>query len=63
MTSIICIYFSPDVSGKEKIIIQQECELITLMNRVKGRLDVTTNQFIFTDLSQNREDGKNHDFR
>lgn len=37
--------------------------------RVKGRLDVTTNQFIFTDLSpekmgsENREVGTNYDFR
>uniref|UniRef100_A0A336KCC2 CSON006833 protein n=1 Tax=Culicoides sonorensis TaxID=179676 RepID=A0A336KCC2_CULSO len=54
---------APETSGKEKVVIQQECELITLMMRVKGRLDVTTNQFIFTDLSPNTEDGTKHDFR
>lgn len=55
--------FRPETAGKEKAVIQQECELITLMMRVKGRLDVTTTQFIFTDLSQNREDGENYDFK
>ncbi|XP_063708929.1 neurobeachin-like protein 1 [Culicoides brevitarsis] len=54
---------APETSEKEKIVIQQECELISLMMRIKGRLDITTNQVIFTDLSPNREDGTNYDFR
>lgn len=47
----------------EKIVITQECELVTLMTRVKGRLDVTSRMFTFTDLDQASEDGEHYDFK
>ncbi|XP_021704634.1 neurobeachin-like protein 1 isoform X1 [Aedes aegypti] len=53
----------PETSGKEKIVISQECELITLMTRVKGRLDLTTNQIVFSEISAIRDDGQRHDFK
>ncbi|XP_055643375.1 neurobeachin-like protein 1 isoform X2 [Toxorhynchites rutilus septentrionalis] len=53
----------PETSGKEKIVISQECELITLMSRVKGRLDLTTNQIIFSEIGAIRDDGQRNDFK
>lgn len=47
----------------EKVVINQECELVTLMTRVKGRLEVTSRMFSFIDLDQASEDGENHDFK
>jgi hypothetical protein len=49
--------------GKEKLIIQQECELVTLMTVVRGRLDLTTSHFYFYDLSPIREDVERQDFK
>uniref|UniRef100_A0AAG5CUG9 DUF4704 domain-containing protein n=1 Tax=Anopheles atroparvus TaxID=41427 RepID=A0AAG5CUG9_ANOAO len=53
----------PETSGKEKIVISQECELITLMTRVKGRFDLTTTQLMFTEIASLRDDGQRHDFK
>ncbi|XP_055608825.1 neurobeachin-like protein 1 isoform X2 [Uranotaenia lowii] len=53
----------PETSGKEKIVISQECELITLMTRVKGRLDLTTNQIVFSEIGSSRDDGQRLDFK
>ncbi|XP_040150983.1 neurobeachin-like protein 1 isoform X2 [Anopheles arabiensis] len=53
----------PETSGREKIVITQECELITLMTRVKGRFDLTTNQLMFTEIASLKDDGQRHDFK
>lgn len=47
----------------EKLVILQECELITLMTKVKGRIEVNQTLFTFIDLSPPAEDGSKHDFR
>lgn len=47
----------------EKLVISQECELITLMTKVKGRIEVNQTLFTFVDLSPPAEDGSKHDFR
>ncbi|KAM7358806.1 neurobeachin-like protein 1 isoform 2-T3 [Cochliomyia hominivorax] len=47
----------------EKLVISQECELITLMTKVKGRIEVNQTLFTFIDLSPPAEDGSKHDFR
>lgn len=47
----------------EKLVISQECELITLMTKVKGRIEVNQTMFTFIDLSPPAEDGSKHDFR
>lgn len=47
----------------EKLIISQECELITLMTKVKGRIEVNPTVFTFIDMSPPAEDGSKHDFR
>ncbi|XP_058062662.1 neurobeachin-like protein 1 isoform X2 [Anopheles bellator] len=54
---------APETSGKEKVVISQECELITLMTRVKGRFDLTTSQLMFTEITSMRDDGQRHDFK
>ncbi|XP_055846151.1 neurobeachin-like protein 1 isoform X1 [Episyrphus balteatus] len=47
----------------EKAVIAQECELITLMTKVKGRIEVNQAVFTFIDLSPPTEDGDKNDFR
>lgn len=47
----------------EKVVITQECELVTLMTRVKGRLEVTSRMFTFIDLDQAGEGGEHYDFK
>ncbi|KAI9588072.1 hypothetical protein GQX74_003918 [Glossina fuscipes] len=47
----------------EKLLISQECELITLMTKVKGRIEVNQTLFTFIDLSPPADDGSKHDFR
>lgn len=47
----------------EKVVISQECDLVTLMTRVKGRLEVTSRIFSFIDLDQANEEGEHYDFK
>ncbi|XP_068086135.1 neurobeachin-like protein 1 [Anabrus simplex] len=46
----------PESSGKEKLIISEPCELVTLMSKVWGRLEVTTSQVSFYDTSLIQKD-------
>lgn len=48
---------------QEKLVMSQDCELITLMTKVKGRIEVNQSVFTFVDLSPASEDGSKHDFR
>jgi len=52
-----------NIGGKEKLLLSQECELVTLMSRVKGRLDITNTHVTFTDLSPAKEDADRFDFK
>ncbi|BFF98031.1 neurobeachin-like protein 1 [Drosophila madeirensis] len=47
----------------EKLVMSQDCELITLMTKVKGRIEVNQSVFTFVDMSPPTEDGSKHDFR
>ncbi|KAK8770711.1 hypothetical protein V5799_012829 [Amblyomma americanum] len=47
---------------KKKPVIEEDCELVTLMKVVKGRFEVTATQIYFIDLSPVREEGERHDF-
>lgn len=58
----VCYRFRQEIPI-EKVVISQECDLVTLMTKVKGRLEVTSKQFSFVDLSQSGDDGENHDFK
>ncbi|XP_034489430.1 neurobeachin-like protein 2 [Drosophila innubila] len=40
----------------EKLVMSQDCELITLMTKVKGRIEVNQSVFTFVDLSPASED-------
>uniref|UniRef100_A0A1B6DB47 Neurobeachin-like protein 1 n=1 Tax=Clastoptera arizonana TaxID=38151 RepID=A0A1B6DB47_9HEMI len=50
-------------SGKEKLLLTQECDLVLLMSAVKGRLEVTTTHVYFFDLSPVKEDVERQDFK
>lgn len=43
--------------GKEKLVLVEECELVTVMDVIKGRLEVTTTHVYFFDSQSNREEG------
>lgn len=51
------------LGGKEKLLLSQECELVTLMSRVKGRLDITNTHVSFNDMSPAKEDADRFDFK
>uniref|UniRef100_A0A4W3HXN9 Neurobeachin-like protein 2 n=1 Tax=Callorhinchus milii TaxID=7868 RepID=A0A4W3HXN9_CALMI len=50
-------------SQKEKLVISEDCELITIMDVVAGRLDVTTQHIYFFDASVEKEEGVGYDFK
>lgn len=47
----------------EKFVISQDCEMITLMTKVKGKIEVNQTLFTFVDLSPPNEDEVKNDFR
>ncbi|PSN41666.1 Neurobeachin-like protein 1 [Blattella germanica] len=52
-----------EMGGKEKLVMSQECELVTLMSVVRGRIDLTTTHLYFCDLSPVKEDVERQDFK
>ena len=52
-----------DLSGKEKLVLQEECELVTVMEVVRGQLEVTTSHIYFFDHTPSRETGEMQDFK
>uniref|UniRef100_T1J5I8 BEACH domain-containing protein n=1 Tax=Strigamia maritima TaxID=126957 RepID=T1J5I8_STRMM len=52
-----------DIGAKEKLILKENCELITLMSIVKGRLEITTTHVYFFDSSPIHEDFDRQDFK
>ncbi|CAH1788242.1 unnamed protein product [Owenia fusiformis] len=45
-----------DLVGKEKLVLSEDCELVTIMNVIKGRLEVTTTHVYFFDCSLHKEE-------
>uniref|UniRef100_A0A8C3FVZ3 Neurobeachin-like protein 2 n=1 Tax=Chrysemys picta bellii TaxID=8478 RepID=A0A8C3FVZ3_CHRPI len=45
---------------KEKLVLSEECELITLIDVIPGRLEVTTQHICFYDGSIEKEEGEHH---
>lgn len=43
-------------SQKEKLVLSEECELITIVAVVPGRLEVTTHHIYFYDVSSDKEE-------
>ena len=56
---------SPDeLTGNEKLIMKEDCELVTIMEEIKGRLEVTTTAIYFVDCTSYREpNAESHDFK
>ncbi|XP_069790231.1 neurobeachin-like protein 1 isoform X3 [Narcine bancroftii] len=48
---------------KEKLVIAEDCDLITIMDVVSGRLEVTTQHINFFDGSADKEEGIGYDFK
>jgi len=52
-----------ELAGKEKLVLQEECELVTAMEVVKGQLEVTTSYMYFFDHMPSRESGETLDLK
>ncbi|XP_075036253.1 neurobeachin-like protein 1 [Mixophyes fleayi] len=50
-------------SQKEKSVLSEDCELITVMDVIAGRLEVTTQHIYFYDGSTEKEEGVGYDFK
>ncbi|KAM9305247.1 neurobeachin-like protein 1 [Gastrophryne carolinensis] len=50
-------------SQKEKTVLSEECELITVMDVISGRLEITTQHMYFYDGSTEKEEGVGYDFK
>uniref|UniRef100_A0A674JLI8 Neurobeachin-like protein 2 n=1 Tax=Terrapene triunguis TaxID=2587831 RepID=A0A674JLI8_9SAUR len=48
---------------KEKLVLSEECEFITLIDVIPGRLEVTTQHICFYDGSIEKEEGVGFDFK
>ena len=58
-------FLGPEMVDKaqERLILSEDCELITFMSVVKGKFELTTNYVYFFDSSPFRENEDRHDFR
>uniref|UniRef100_A0A8D1XZJ9 Neurobeachin like 1 n=1 Tax=Sus scrofa TaxID=9823 RepID=A0A8D1XZJ9_PIG len=48
---------------KEKLVLSEDCELITIIDVIPGRLEITTQHIYFYDGSIEKEDGVGFDFK
>lgn len=51
-----CRVEGEDESQKEKLVLSEDCELITIVAVVPGRLEVTTHHLYFYDCSSEKEE-------
>lgn len=47
-----------DQDQKEKLVLSEDCELITIIDIIPGRLEITTQHIYFYDGSIEKEDGE-----
>lgn len=47
-----------EAGQKEKLILSEDCELVTIIDVVPGRLELTTQHIYFYDSSQEKEEGE-----
>ncbi|TKS66257.1 Neurobeachin-like protein 1 [Collichthys lucidus] len=52
-----------EAGQKEKMVLWEDCELVTIVDVVPGRLELTTQHIYFYDSSQEKEEGVGHDFK
>uniref|UniRef100_A0A8C4KJI5 Neurobeachin-like protein 2 n=1 Tax=Dromaius novaehollandiae TaxID=8790 RepID=A0A8C4KJI5_DRONO len=50
-------------SQKEKLVLSEDCELITVIDVIPGRLEITTQHIYFFDGSIEKEEGVGFDFK
>ena len=47
-----------EAGQKEKLVLGEDCELVTVVDVVPGRLELTTQHIYFYDGSQDKEEGE-----
>ena len=52
-----------DEKASEKLIMAEDCERVTFMSVVKGKLEITTSYVYFFDGSPYKPNKERHDFR
>ncbi|XP_077472025.1 neurobeachin-like protein 1 isoform X2 [Stigmatopora argus] len=52
-----------EAAQKEKCILWEDCHLVTVIDVVFGRLELTTQHIYFYDSSQEKDEGLGHDFK
>jgi len=59
LKKINCFYSTStdEPSAKEKTVLSKECQLVTLMDVVEGKLEITTTHVYFYDKSSALEEG------
>lgn len=53
-----CRAETEEASQKEKLVLWEDCELVTVVDVVPGRLELTTQHIYFYDGSQEKEEGE-----
>lgn len=61
--SVSCRAEAEEAGQKEKLVLWEDCELVTVVDVVPGRLELTTQHIYFYDSSQEKEEGVGHDFK
>ena len=54
---------SDAAKASERLLLSADCELVTFMSVIKGKLELTTSYVYFFDTSAYKEDEDRHDFR
>lgn len=55
--SVSCRAEAEEAGQKEKLVLWEDCELVTVVDVVPGRLELTTQHIYFYDSSQEKEEG------
>ncbi|KAG9335568.1 hypothetical protein JZ751_004472 [Albula glossodonta] len=54
---------SEEAGQKEKLVLWEDCELVTVVDVTPGRLELTTHHIYFYDSSTEKEEGVGNDFK
>lgn len=54
---------SEEAGQKEKLVISEDCELVTVVDVYPGRLELTTQHIYFYDSSAEKEEGEEKCYR
>ncbi|XP_029425830.1 neurobeachin-like protein 1 isoform X6 [Nannospalax galili] len=63
LTAGVNINEKEEQDQKEKLVLSEDCELITIIDIIPGRLEITTQHIYFHDSSIEKEDGIGFDFK